>query len=222
MLSSPRIYHLLQIFVTVCLTGLAVGWPIRPAPVWADEQSTIPSPEKLEGCGGPLLRSSSETFEQEVVRLVNQLRQDNGLPPLKRVDTLTDAARFYATDMSEENYFSHTSHDRVNGELVESCSWSDRLSIYYSDWQSLSENIAAGYSTPAAVVDGWMKSDGHRKNILSLDNWEMGVGYFQGGGVYRDYWVQDFGRRRNVYPAVIDGDADTTDDGTLTIHVYGD
>ena len=72
------------------------------------------------------------------------------------VDSLTSAARFHAVDMSEEDYFSHTSHDRVNGELVESCSWDDRLSVYYSNWNLISENIAAGFGTPQTVVDGWM------------------------------------------------------------------
>ena len=190
MLSSPKIHHRLQLLVAICLTGLAVVWPGRPVPAWADSQSTIPSPATLAGCGGPIFPSSNEAVEQEVVNLTNQIRLDNGLPPLKWVKTLTDAARFHATDMSEENYFSHTSYDRVNGELVESCRWGDRLAIYYSDWQSLSENIAAGYATPAAVVDGWMNSEGHRKNILSGSNWELGVGYFLGSGTYRHHKCQ--------------------------------
>jgi len=78
------------------------------------------------------------------------------------VDSLTSAARFHAVDMSEEDYFSHTSHDRVNGELVESCSWDDRLSVYYSNWNLISENIAAGFGTPQTVVDGWM--DGQHRS----------------------------------------------------------
>ncbi|MBI3959471.1 MAG: hypothetical protein HY328_11750 [Chloroflexi bacterium] len=219
--SSSRIRHVLKLIVAVCLLGVAAVWTAGPVPVWASEQSTIPSPETLRGCGGAQFSSSNEAFEQEVFRLVNQIRLDNGLLPLKRMDALTDAARFHATDMSEENYFSHTSYDRVNGELVQSCSWSDRLNTYYSGWQALSENIAAGYATPASVVDGWMNSAGHRKNILSSDNWEMGVGYFVGSGTYGHYWVQDFGRRQNVYPVVINSDNETSDDGALTIHIYG-
>ncbi|RLT44672.1 MAG: hypothetical protein DWI57_02810 [Chloroflexi bacterium] len=211
-----------KLLLIVCATALALVWPVASLPVRADEQTTIPSPETLQGCGGVLLPSGNEAFEQEVVRLVNQIRLDNGLLPLKRVDSLTAAARFHATDMSEEDYFSHTSYDRVNGELVEACKWSNRLATYYNDWQSISENIAAGYLTPASVVDGWLNSTGHRKNILSPDNWEMGVGYFLGSGSYGHYWVQDFGRRKNVYPVVINSDNETSDDGSLTIYVYGD
>lgn len=183
--------------------------------------NTVPESNSLRGCGGADLPSSNPAFEDEVLRLVNEIRLANGLLPLKRVDALDRAARFHATDMSEENYFSHTSHDRVNGELVESCEWSDRLRTYYTNWNLIAENIAAGYSTPQKVVDGWMNSPGHRHNILSANNWEIGVGYFQGSGSYKNYWVQDFGRRQGVYPIVINNDAPSTDDGKLTIHIYG-
>lgn len=183
--------------------------------------NTIPTSDALKGCGGADLPSSNPAFEDDVVRLVNEIRLGNGLLPLKRVEALDRAARFHATDMSEENYFSHISHDRVNGELVESCEWSDRLRTYYTDWNLIAENIAAGYSTPQKVVDGWMNSPGHRHNILSANNWEIGVGFFQGNGSYKNYWVQDFGRRQGVYPVVINSDAPATDDGKLTIHIYG-
>ncbi len=222
MFSSSKIRHLLQLFIVLCLTGLVVISPLRPSPVWADEPTIAPNLATLQGCGGPVLPTSNATFEQEVVQLTNRIRLDHGLPPLKVVDSLTHAARFHATDMSEDNYFSHTSYDWANGELVQSCSWSDRLVTYYADWQSLSENIAAGYSTPAAVVDGWMNSEGHRKNILSPSNWEIGVGYFEGSGTYGRYWVQDFGRRWDIYPVILNGDAATTDDGLLKIHIYGE
>ena len=222
MLSSPRIRSFCQLCLALFLLGAAAAWPALSAPVWASGQSTIPSPETLQGCGGSHFPSSDEAFEQEVLRLVNQIRLDNALLPLKQVDSLTSAARFHAADMSEENYFSHTSHDRVNGELVESCQWNDRIQTYYTGWDMISENIAAGFATPQAVVDGWMKSAGHKQNILSPNNWETGISYFKGSGSYARYWVQDFGRRQNVYPVVINGDAGSTDDGSLTIHIYGE
>lgn len=210
-----------NLLLTVSLVWTTLLWLSGPISVWADTQNTIPSPETLRGCGGAHFSSSDEAFEQEVLRLVNQIRLDNGLLPMKRVAGLTSAARFHAIDMSEENYFSHTSHDRINGELVESCSWSDRLNRYYTDWNSASENIAAGFSTPQAVVNGWMNSPGHKQNILSSTNWETGIGYFKGNGSYTRYWVQDFGRRSGVYPVVINGENETTADGNLTLHLYG-
>lgn len=203
-----------MLLVAASVSVTAQGLPTRGL-------STIPTSDALKGCGGADLPSNDPAFETEVFRLVNEIRLANGLLPLKRVEALDRAARFHATDMSEENYFSHISHDRVNGELVESCEWSDRLRTYYSNWNLIAENIAAGYSTPQKVVDGWMNSPGHRHNILSANNWEMGVGFFRGNGSYKNYWVQDFGRRQGVYPVVINSDASATDDGALTIHIYG-
>lgn len=187
-----------------------------------NQQSTIPSPDLLRGCGGARFASSNEDFEAEVVAEVNRIRAENQLPPLKHVADLDAAARFHAADMAVEGYFSHTSYDQVNGELVESCKWSDRIQTYYGNWSSLAENIAAGFATPQAVVEGWMNSPGHRTNILSEGNWEIGVGFFQGAGLYSYYWVQDFGRRPNVYPLIIDGEAASTDSGDLTLYIYGD
>ena len=53
------------------------------------------------------------------------------------------------------------------------------------------ENIAASQSTPAAVVNVWMNSEGHRANILNSSLRKIGVGYAR-GGQYGTYWVQLF------------------------------
>lgn len=52
------------------------------------------------------------------------------------------------------------------------------------------ENIAMGYPTAEAVMDGWMNSDGHRKNILNSDFTKIGIGVYSSGGTL--YWVQLF------------------------------
>lgn len=187
--------------------------------VQEDPHSTIPA--NLTGCGGVQVASANADFEAQVLRLTNEIRLANGLLPLKRVSTLDDAARFHATDMGVDDYFSHTSHDRNNGQLVESCRWNDRVKTYYLDWAAIAENIAAGYQTPEAVVQGWMNSPGHRANILNANNWEIGIGYYTGSGNYRHYWVQDFGRRRNVYPLILNSDLGSTDTGDLTVNLYG-
>ena len=53
---------------------------------------------------------------------------------------------------------------------------------------SAGENIAKGYATPQAVVNGWMNSSGHRANILNASYTHIGVGYVAGG----NYWTQMF------------------------------
>ena len=75
-----------------------------------------------------------------------------------------------------------------------------------------------GQSDPAEVMDAWMSSSGHRANILDTNNWELGVGYYQ-GGPYGRYWVQDFGRRSGVYPLVIDGEAASTTSRRVSLYI---
>lgn len=192
--------------------------PTLPPPVAAQAGS---GKLAYPGCGGQLAPVVNAAYEQEVVDRVNSVRAANGLPPLKRVDLLDQAARYHATDMAQDGYFKHDSYDRVNGQLVLACGWSARVTTYYSGWWSLAENIAAGYGTPASVMDGWLNSEGHRANILSADNWEIGVGYYTGSGEWSAYWVQDFGRR-DVYPLIIDRDAASTGSQAVSLYIYGD
>jgi subtilisin family serine protease/uncharacterized protein YkwD len=174
------------------------------------------------GCGGVYgVPSSNEAHEQQVVEIVNQERADGGLPPLKRVSLLDDAARYHATDMRDDDYFDHNTFDRSGGNLVEKCAWSTRIQSYYPNRVYLAENIAAGQTTPQAVMNSWMGSPDHRENILSTGAWEIGVGYRQGGGKYYRYWVQDFGRRTGVYPLIINQEAAETDSGDVSLYIYG-
>ena len=64
----------------------------------------------------------------------------------------------------------------------------------YSTW---GENIAAGYTTAASAVNGWMNSEGHRNNILNCNFKETGVGYYYlandtGNENWYRYWTQVF------------------------------
>ena len=177
------------------------------------------------GCGGVWgAPSANADYEQQVIELVNAQRLANGnLPPLKREDTLTDAARYHATDMGQDNYFNHNTYDRINGALVQVCSFQDRVVGYYgSGWSALAENIAAGYGTPEQVMTGWMNSSGHRANILNPNLREIGVGYaIVAGSGYTRYWVQNFGTKSARYPIVINREAATTDDYRVNLYIYG-
>ncbi|MEZ4831394.1 MAG: CAP domain-containing protein [Caldilineaceae bacterium] len=176
----------------------------------------------MSGCNGEVVPSSNEEFEARLVVLTNQVRVQYGLLPLKRVPTLDNASRYHATDMGQDDYFAHSTQDLADGRFVEVCTWSTRVDHYYTGWSRLAENIAAGYTTPEAVMAGWMESDGHRANILNDELTEIGIGYFSGAGSYRHYWVQDFGSRWNNYPLIIDLDAPATDSGAVTLHLHGE
>nr|RIY13927.1 CAP domain-containing protein [Deinococcus sp. RM] len=109
--------------------------------------------------------------------------------PLTWNAPLAQAAQGHATDMATQNYFSHTSKDGRT--------FSQRITTAgYTPYRTIGENIAAGQTTPQAVVDGWLKSEGHCRNIMNPAFKELGVGYaYAGTSTYKHYWVQDFGAR---------------------------
>jgi uncharacterized protein YkwD len=179
-----------------------------------------PYAPEFSGCGGINQPVVNADYEQQVVDLVNTERAARGLPPYKRVTELDEAARYHSADLGQDNYFSHDTYDRSGGNLVYRCDTWTRIDTYYSG--AMGENIAAGYSTPQSVMNGWMNSTGHRNNILSTNNWEIGVGYAtHGGSTYDHYWTQDFGRRRAVYPLIINRDAASTDSRDVSLYLYG-
>ncbi|WP_312473573.1 SafA/ExsA family spore coat assembly protein [Neobacillus sp.] len=124
-----------------------------------------------------------KSIESQVIQLTNQERAKNGLKPLTADWELSRVARYKAMDMRDKNYFSHTSP--TYGSPF------DMMKNFGISYRSAAENIAAGQTTPASVVQAWMNSSGHRANILSAQSTYIGVGYAQGGS-QRYYWVQMF------------------------------
>ncbi len=146
------------------------------------------------GCGGSAPAVVDRDAEQQVVELVNAERRQHGLAELRPAAALADAARLHARDMAQDDYVEHDSFDRSQGRLMKTCEWSKRVLWFASDEHQLAENIAAGASTPEEVVDGWMRSPEHRRNVLGALYTELGVGYWPGGNA-GFYWVADFGGR---------------------------
>lgn len=129
------------------------------------------------------------TFAARVVALVNQERAAAGCQALQVDSRLASAATAHSLDMAVNDFFSHTGSD---GSLP----W-DRMAAAGYVYSTAGENIAAGYTTPEAVVDGWMKSSGHRANILNCAFTETGVGYVfladdEGQVNYHHYWTHVF------------------------------
>jgi len=175
------------------------------------------------GCGGVYgVPPSNEEYEQAVVEMVNEERAQRGLPPLKRVSSLDDAARYHATDMGQDNYSNSASYDRLGPDLVLSCSLWERIGSYYGTSYSIAENIGLGYTTPEEIVNGWMNSSGHQDTILSTENWETGVGYYSSDTTGESFWVQDFGRRPDYFPVIISNEAAETNSRNVSLYVYGE
>ncbi len=222
---SPYVYNILVVLLILVphlLPSRSVSAqsqiPPLPEARFINTGYQLTSPEYLD-CGSDTAPVVNWAYEQEVVELTNQARADNDLPPLKRVDELDQAARYHSADLGLDNYFEHDSYDRVGVDLNFVCLWWARINNFYSSVQA--ENIAAGYMSPEAVVQAWLDSPGHRQNILSTYNDEIGVGYFDGNGSYYRYWTQDFGNRGDVYPLVINGEAAETTERMVSLYVYG-
>lgn len=124
--------------------------------------------------------NSVSEYEKKVVELVNVERAKYGLPALTLNTKLSAVARAKSQDMKDKKYFSHTSP--TYGSPF------DMMKSFGITYKSAGENIAMGYKTPEAVVNGWMNSAGHRANILSSSFKEIGVGYVASG----NYWTQMF------------------------------
>ncbi|MBL4953667.1 SafA/ExsA family spore coat assembly protein [Neobacillus sp. OS1-32] len=143
----------------------------NPSLIYPGQKVTIPD---LNGV---------KSIESQVIQLTNQERAKNGLKPFTANWELSRVARYKAMDMRDKNYFSHTSP--TYGSPF------DMIKNFGIAYRSAAENIAAGQTTPAAVVKAWMNSPGHRANMLSTSTNQIGVGYAKGGS-YGYYWVQMF------------------------------
>lgn len=216
LISAANIPQTIQIH----LTGVEQGKLLPPAPA-TDEANQVAGSES-SGCTATLIPVQNAAFEQELVERVNAERARAGLSPLKFNEDLAYASRYHANDMLADDYFNHDSYDRVNGSLVMVCGVWDRVKNFYPFDAAAGENIAAGQTTPEQVMAAWMASEGHRANILNPNFRELGVGYYHGDGGYRDYWVQDFGARWDIYPIVIDLENAATSERVVSIYLYGE
>lgn len=128
----------------------------------------------------PQVSDTVLSYENEVIRLVNEIRAENGLKPLAANWELSRIARYKSEDMSNNRYFSHTSPTYGTPFQM--------IRAFGLSYRAAGENIAYGQRTPAAVVNTWMNSSGHRANILNASYTQIGVGYCASG----NYWAQMF------------------------------
>jgi uncharacterized protein YkwD len=117
---------------------------------------------------------------QQVVALVNEARDLAGCNPVKVDDRVVKAAQGHSADMAARNYFSHTTPEGV--DFAERM----RAAGYPSPG---GENIAKGQRSAEQVMNSWMNSDGHRRNILNCGFTTIGVGLDTRAWT----WTQNFG-----------------------------
>lgn len=125
--------------------------------------------------------------EAEFMAILNDYRADNGLGPIIIDPSLQAAAEWMSNDLGVNNYFSHT-------DSLGRSPW-DRMCDFnycHNTWKG--ENIAAGYSTPQNVFQGWKDSPGHNANMLGANYTVMGIARaFVPGSTFGYYWTNDFG-----------------------------
>jgi uncharacterized protein YkwD len=134
-----------------------------------------------------VFRQPLPDFVIRLINATNSYRTQYGCPAVTLSQQLSSAAESHSQDMALHDFFSHTGSDG-------SSPWQRIAATGYEYW-SAAENIAAGYTTPEAVVQAWMSSGGHRDNILNCALREIGVGYYYlendtGSVNYHHYWTQ--------------------------------
>ena len=171
--------------VLITRAAAATGTPTAaPTATASPQPSTTPAP----------ITSAEETLRAQLFTLVNQARASArtcggtaypAVAALKRSTALDTAAGAYALKMGKERFFAHESPD---GSTMVS-----RLKAVGIANTTERENIAAGQTSAASVMTGWLKSEGHCKNIMAGDVTRIGLGHATvAGSPYGQYWVQDF------------------------------
>ena len=153
-----------------------------PEPELKPNPAPQPTPEpelKPDPAPQPEVDVSVNNFEIRVIELTNVERAKQGLPALQIDHGLSKVARMKSQDMQDRNYFDHNSP--TYGSPF------DMMRQFGISYRSAGENIAKGQRTPEEVVNAWMNSEGHRKNILG-NYTHIGVGYISSGNV----WTQMF------------------------------
>ena len=143
----------------------------------------------LAVAGTPVAAGPAES----VLTAINAARAKAGCGPLRVNGKLVAAAKAHARAMAEQNFFGHAGKDGSR--------FSSRLARQGYSFRTAAENIAAGQKSASQVVNSWLKSSGHRRNILNCRMTETGIALvyqaddrpIRGNPApLRYYWVQVF------------------------------
>lgn len=173
------------------LFSLSVLMLMGPSGSWAsDEPQSSEVPQQSE--------CELTDQKREILSLVNEARSQArqcGDQRYEAVESLAwsckleAAAEDHSKDMAENDYFSHTGPDGVGIQ--------QRIENQGYVWQAVGENIAAGQASATAVVEGWLESPGHCRNIMSDAFTEMGMANAEDSeSRYSTYWTQTLGNPR--------------------------
>ncbi len=132
--------------------------------------------------GSLIVGAAPADMSHAMLEAVNAQREERGLRPLALDARLTRAATVQARDLERTGRLDHRGSDGSTP--------GDRADRAGYRWSNIAENLAESRSTsPRAVVDQWMRSRDHRKNVLNAAYRDLGVAHE--GRI----WVIVMGRR---------------------------
>lgn len=131
-----------------------------------------------------------QAVREAMLAIVNAARVVEGRPPLVLDPQLNAAAQAHAQDMLARTYYSH---ETPEGSLPR-----QRVTAAGVSADVVGENLAAGQTSVENVMEAWLHSSDHRRNILEPRFTHLGVGIAVGSyeHKYKVLWVQDFARLR--------------------------
>lgn len=155
------------------------------------------TPQKATGSKPVQATSISVTaFQKEFLQRINAVRARGcncgdtympPAPPLTWNSQLQEAAYLHAHDMNRNKYFSHVN---LSGQTSKDRIAAAGYTISGYKHLAVGENIAWGQRSIQEVMNGWLKSEGHCRNLMNQSYKEVGI------AMENYYWVQDFGGRR--------------------------
>jgi uncharacterized protein YkwD len=184
---TPRSLRIAALAVAaLSIAAPAAGAHSRPDPIAhiATAHST-----SCADANTPATQASKQAMRKAVVCLVNKQRTARGLPALGEQSQLQRSAQNWTDTMVLQNSFTHGT-----------AFWNRIQAVGY-DWQAAGENIATGFATPQEVVNAWMGSTGHCRNILNPQYVSVGTGVLArpvtSAASDAATWTQDFGLTMN-------------------------
>jgi uncharacterized protein YkwD len=164
-------------------TPLAIVCALLAAPTSAAaKRGAICKPATTAATSTVPRKAPSIRLARAAVCLINHQRRARGLRRLRLNRRLSRAARWHSHDMVKRRYFDHVS--RSGKDVVDRLYRSGYLGGR-SSW-TVGENLAWGTNvrgTPRQIVRAWMRSPGHRQNILNPRFREIGIGVRKGSPV---------------------------------------
>lgn len=161
----------------VCSTLAASVLALVGAPALARPPAS--SAQTCAGASATVDQASRQAMLRATLCLLNQERSSRGLHGLRMNDELSLAARRHAEDMVEREYFDHDSRSGTSFvQRIKRTGYLRSAGLWL-----VGENLAWGEgnrSTPASIMRAWMRSPGHRGNILNRRFREIGVGVVSG------------------------------------------